>query len=163
MILLKFEPELKGDSKTAKHEGWITLDSLQWGVGRAISTSGAGIDRDTSNPSFSEITVTKSMDIASAQLMQEAACGKSLTKATFHFIQTGGKDAEGQEYLEIILENPIISSYSLSSGGDRPSESFSINYIGITMQYNQFEKGGTPKKGEAKGWDLSVNKVKNKI
>jgi type VI secretion system secreted protein Hcp len=39
MILLKFEPELKGDSQTADHVGWITLDTMQWGVGRAISTS----------------------------------------------------------------------------------------------------------------------------
>jgi type VI secretion system secreted protein Hcp len=163
MILLKFEPELKGDSKTDKHDGWITIDSMQWGVGRAISSSGVGTDRDTSNPSFSEISISKSMDVASAQLMLEAACGKSLDKATFHFIQTGGKDSTGQHYLEIVLEKPILSSYSQSSGGERPSESISINYVGITMQYDQFEEGKTPKKGEAKGYDLKANKPKNKI
>lgn len=163
MILLKFEPELKGDSKVDKHDGWITIDSVQWGTGRAVSSSGTGADRDTSNPSFSEVTCTKSMDIASAQLMQEAACGKTLDKATFHFIQTGGKDVSGQEFVEIILEKPLISSYSMSSGGERPSESFSINYVGITLQYNQFEEGGTVKKGEAKGYDLKTNKAKNKI
>jgi type VI secretion system secreted protein Hcp len=163
MILLKIEPELKGDSKVAAHDGWITIDSFSWGVGRAVTTSGVGSDRDTSNPSFSDISITKSMDIASAQLMLEAACGKSLTKATFHFIQTAGTAAEGQEFLEVILEKPILSSYSLGSGGERPNESLSINYVGITMQYNQFEEGGTVKKGEAKGYDLKVNKPKNKI
>ena len=163
MILLKFEPELKGDSKVAKHEEWITIDSMQWGVGRAITSSGTGADRDTSNPSFSEVTFSHSMDVASAQIMQEAACGKALTKATIHLIQTGGKDAEGQEFVEIILEKPLLSSYSLSSGGERPGESFSVNYVGLTVQYNQFEEGGTVKKGEAKGYDLKTNKAKNKI
>jgi len=163
MILLKFEPEIKGDSKVAKHDGWITIDSIQYGVGRAITSSGTGAERDTSNPSFSEITCSHSMDVASAQIMLEAACGKALTKATFHFIQTGGKDAEGQEFVEIILEKPILSSYSMSSGGERPQESFSINYIALTEQFNQFEEGGTVKKGEPKGYDLKTNKPKNKI
>jgi len=163
MILLKFEPELKGDSKTDAHDGWITIDTFQWGVGRSISQSGSGADRDTSNPSFSEIAVTKSMDVASAQLMIEAATGKSLTKATFHWIQTSGSDKTGQHYLEIILDKPILSSYSMSSGGDRPSEILSINYNAITMQYNVFEEGGTAKAGESKGYDLRTNKPRNKI
>lgn len=161
MILLKFDPELKGDSKVEGHDGWITIDSLQWGVGRGVSTSGVGTDRDTSNPSFSEVTITKSMDIASAQLMLETACGKAMTTATFHFIQTGGKDAKGQHYLEIILDKPILSGYSMSSGGDRPSESVSINYNGIKMQYNQFEEGGTVKEGKPKGYDLMKNAPKS--
>lgn len=163
MILLKFEPALDGDSKVDKHEKWITIDSIQWGTGRAVSTSGVGTDRDTSNPSFSEISIAKSMDVASAQLMLEAACGKSLDKATFHFIQTAGKDATGQHYLEVVLEKPILSSYSMSSGGERPNESISINYIAITMQYNQYEEGGTVKDGKPKGYDLKTNKPKDKI
>ncbi len=161
MILLKFDPELKGDSKVEKHDGWITLDAVQWGLGRAVSTSGVGSDRDTSNPSFSEVSISKSMDVASAQLMLEAACGLALTTATLHFIQTGGKDAAGQHYLEIILDKPILSSYSMSSGGERPNESLSINFNGIKMQYNPLTEGGTVTTGEAKGYDLKANKPKS--
>lgn len=164
MILLKLEPELKGDSQTKGHENWITIDTFQWGVGRAISTSGSGKDRDTSNPSFSEINISKTMDIASAQLMIEAAAGKSLTKATFHWVQTSSSSAaDSQVYLEIILDKPILSSYSMSSGGERPNESISINYNAITMQYNTFEEGGTAKAGESKGYDLRTNLPKSKI
>lgn len=163
MILLKLEPELKGDSIIDKHTDWINLSSFQFGVGRAISVAGAGIDRETSNPSFSEIVVTKSMDVASVFLMMEAACGKSLTKATFHWIQTSGTDQSGQHFLEVILQDPILSGYSISSGGDRPTESISISYNAITVQYNQFEKGGTVKEGESKGYDVTTNKAKNKI
>jgi type VI secretion system secreted protein Hcp len=161
MILLKFDPELKGDSKVEKHDGWITIDSLQMGLGRAVSTSGAGTDRDTSNPSFSEVSLSKSMDVASAQLMLEAACGLALTTATIHFIQTGGKDAKGQHYLELILDKPILSSYSMSSGGDRPNESLSINFNGFKMQYNPLTEGGTVTTGEAKGYDLMKNVPKS--
>jgi type VI secretion system secreted protein Hcp len=161
MILLKFVPELKGDSKVEKHDGWITIDQVQWGLGRAVSTSGVGTDRDTSNPSFSEVTITKNMDVASAQLMLEAACGLALTTATFHFIQTGGKDAAGQHYLEIILDKPILSAYSMNSTGERPNESLSINFNGIKMQYDQLTEGGTVTEGKPKGYDLKANKPKS--
>lgn len=159
MILLNFETAIKGDSTVASHADWITVDSLQFGVGRAISASGGGRDRETSNPSFSEVTMTKSMDKSSVDLMMEAICGKSLGKATIHFVQTGGKDAKGQEYLEIILHDAIVSSYSTSSGGDRPSESFSVNFNGFQMKYNTFEEGGTVKAGELKGWDMMKNET----
>ncbi|WP_305907346.1 type VI secretion system tube protein Hcp [Methylomarinum sp. Ch1-1] len=159
MILLNFETAIKGDSTVADHADWITIDSFQFGVGRAITASGGGQDRETSNPSFSEVTLTKSMDKASTELMMQATCGKSLGKATIHFIQTGGADAKGQEYLEYVLHDAIISSYSVSSGGERPSESISINFNGFQTKYNAFTEGGTVSKGEQKGWDLMKNEA----
>ena len=94
MILLNFATAIKGDSTVDSHTDWITVDSLHWGVGRAISTSGVGKDRDTSNPSISEVVITKSMDVASTDLFSQATCGKTLGKGTIHFIQTGGSDVK---------------------------------------------------------------------
>jgi len=156
MILLKFSTQIKGTSTVSGHADWITIDSLQMGVGRAISVSGGGTDRDTSNPSFSEISLSKATDIASADLFMQAVCGKSLGKAEIHFIQTGGADKKEQVFLTIELEEPIISSYSASSGGERPSETFSINFTKISYKYDSFTGDkvvtGTPKK-----WDLETN------
>ncbi len=158
MILLKFSTQIKGTSNVAGHADWITIDALQMGVGRAISISGGGTDRDTSNPSFSEISLTKATDIASADLFMQAVCGKSLGKAEIHFIQTGGSDKKQQVFLTIELDSPIISSYSASSGGERPSETFSINFTKISYKYDSFTGDnvvtGTPKK-----WDLEANAV----
>ena len=156
MILLKFATEIKGDSTIKNHENWINIDSFQLGVGRAITSSGGGKDRDTSSPSFSEVTCTKSTDMASSDLFMQAICGKSLGKAEIHFVQTDG-DAADQVYMKYELEDALISSYSLSSSGERPSESFSINFTKITKQYDAFsgdkKTTGTPKK-----WDLMANK-----
>jgi len=156
MILLKFATAINGDSVVDGHEKWITIASLQMGVGRAISVSGGGADRETSNPSFSEITLTKSTDVASADLFMQAVCGKSLGKAEIHFVQTGGSDKKQQVYMKIELTDAIVSSYSASSGGDRPSESFSLNFTQISYQYDAFSGDkvttGTPKK-----WDLAKN------
>lgn len=156
MILLKFATEIKGASEVDAHDGWIVVDSLQLGVGRSISSVGAGSDRETSNPSYSEVTATKSTDIASADLYFQAVAGKSLGKAEIHFMQTHGTDAKGQVYLAIELEEAIVSSYSMTSGGDRPSESFSINFTKISYQYNAYD-GDKVTTGTAKKWDLSKN------
>ncbi|MEK6234408.1 MAG: type VI secretion system tube protein Hcp [Planctomycetales bacterium] len=72
MILMKFATEVKGESTVASHENWITVDSIQLGVGRSITQVGGGGDRETSNPSFSEATFTKSTDVASAELFMQA-------------------------------------------------------------------------------------------
>ncbi|WP_208279817.1 type VI secretion system tube protein Hcp [Massilia oculi] len=156
MILLKFAKTIKGTSTVSGHDGWITIDSIQLGVGRAISSSGGGADRDTSNPSFSEISLSKATDIASADLFMQAVCGMSLGKAEIHFIQTGGADKKEQVFLKMDLEEAIISSYSVNSGGERPSETFSINFTRISYQYDSFTGDkvitGTPKK-----WDLEKN------
>ena len=152
MILLKFATEIKGESQEAGHEGWITVDSVQLGVGRTVTSTGSGSDRDTSNPSFSEITLSRATDKASPELFMQSIAGKSLGKAEIHFIQTGGVDKK-QTYLTYELDEAIITNYSISSGGDRPSESFSINFTKISMQYDSFT-GGKVAKGTPQKWDL---------
>ena len=157
MILINFAGQIKGDSKVEGHDAWITCDSLQFGVGRAVSVSGGGQDRDVSNPSFSEFTISKSTDISSADIYYQAIQGKSLGDCEVHFIQTGGTDSS-QVYLKINLTEAIISSYSASSGGERPSESFSINFTKIEYQYDAFD-GKTKTTGTPKKWDLMANKA----
>lgn len=153
MILLKFG-KINGDSEIEKHDKWITLDSLQFGLGRAITVSGGGKDRDTSNPSFSEITVSKGMDIASPDLFI-GACGESAAeKAEIHFIQTA--EGKNQVYLKLDLEEPLISSYSMSSGGERPSESLSLNFTKVCYQYDAYS-GKTKTTGTPKKWNLIKN------
>ena len=96
--------------------------------------------------------------MASAELFFQATCGKSLGKAEIHFIQTGGGEAKGQAYLKVELDAAIISSYSMGSSGDRPLDTFSINFTKISYQYDAYDgekvTTGTPKK-----WDVMKNEV----
>lgn len=156
MIALNFKTAIKGSCQVDAHKDWIVVDSMQMGVGRSISSVGGGADRETSNPSFSEMTFAKSTDKSSADLYFQAVAGKSLGKCEVHFIQTHGTDAKGQVYLIMELEESIISSYSASSGGERPSESFSVNFTKISYQYNAYD-GDTVTTGTAKKWDVEKN------
>jgi type VI secretion system secreted protein Hcp len=156
MILLNFKgTQIKGTATVDGHKDWITVDALQMGVGRAISSSGSG-DRDTSNPSFSEISLSRASDPASPDLFMQAVCGKSLGDAEIHFIQTGGSDTKQQVFLTLILGGAIISSYSASSNGERPVETLSINFTTISYTYDAFS-GDAPLSGTTKQWDLEKN------
>lgn len=158
MIALKFATAINGECTVQGHEKWITITSAQFGVGRGISSVGGGGDRETSNPSFSEVTFEKGMDVASTALFMQATCGKSLGKAEIHFIQTGGTDAKGQVYLKIELDDAIVSSYSVSSKGERPTENFSLNFTKISYNYDKYD-GSVVTKGTPQKWDLTKNQT----
>ncbi|REN18930.1 Hcp1 family type VI secretion system effector, partial [Mycobacterium tuberculosis] len=84
--------------------------------------------------------------------MQKLASGTVLAGDTI--ITFPREDKDGLlPLLVITLTDVIISNLSVSSGGDLPSESFSLNYAVIKAKYTkQKEEGG--QEGVAPfGWD----------
>jgi type VI secretion system secreted protein Hcp len=117
---------VNGDVTAAGHEQWIEVNSFQWGVGRGISSpTGGSADRESSAPSVSEITLTKPTDIGTTNLLNEALQGEG-QDVTIDFCKTDKGNL--QVYLSYVLNNTMISGYSVSSGGDRPQESLSLNF-----------------------------------
>jgi type VI secretion system secreted protein Hcp len=136
---------VKGDATEAGHTGWITLNSCQWGVGRGISAPvGSAVNREASHPSISEITVSKMLDAGSTKLLTEALVGEGVP-CQIDFCKTE-KD-KLVVYLTLTLTNTMISGYSLSSGGDKPSESVSLNFTKI--EFKNFPMDSTGKVGAA--------------
>jgi len=82
--------------------------------------------------------------------------GESTVPGHDKWIQTGGADAKGQVYLTIEMDEAIVSSYSMSSAGERPSESFSLNFTKITYNYDKYD-GSAVTKGTPQKWDLEKN------
>ncbi len=157
MILIKFATEIKGQSTVDAHDGWINVDSMQWGVGRGVaSQTGGSAKREVSSPSISEVTFSRMTDMASPELFFQACGGVSLGKCEIHLLQV--VENKPQVYLKIELDEALVSSYSISSGGDNPSDSFSHNFTKISFEYDTFDGKkvvtGTPKK-----WDLAANKT----
>jgi type VI secretion system secreted protein Hcp len=145
---LKYDAIKTGESKAAGHlgsGGWIEIGSVQLGVGRGISTPvGSSSKREASAPSVSEVTITKLTDSTSPLFFQEALIGKATT-AKIDLVETGADQLN--TFLEITLTNAMISGYSASSGGARPSESISINFTKIEYKYTPYDdqhKAGTP-------------------
>ena len=140
---LKYGTDIKGESLAEGHkgsDGWIEVNSVQWGCGRAISTPvGASAKREASAPSISEITITKLMDSTSPKLCKEALVGKAVT-AVIELTETGTDNLE--TFLTLNLTNAMISGYSFSSSGDRPGESLTLNFTKIEYTYQGYDNTG---------------------
>lgn len=148
---------LKGDVTADGHKDWIELNSMQWGVGRGISSpTGASADRESSAPSISEITVTKAQDVSTIALLNEAYQGEGVD-VTIDLCKTDKGKLE--TYLSYILTNCMISGYSVSSGGDRPSESLSLNFTKIEVKSDQMAPDNSGATNAAVTYDLSTAKV----
>ena len=147
---------IKGSVTTDGFKDWIELESFHWGVGRSIGTAARGsFSREHSEPSISEITVTKRTDIASPKLLLDSVAGKLDSKVDIKLTTTTKGKVE--TFLTFKLENTGISGYSLSSGGDMPVESLSLNFTKITETFTGHDPGigGSP---ETVGYDLTQMK-----
>jgi type VI secretion system secreted protein Hcp len=148
---------INGDVTATGHEKWIEVNSFQLGVGRGISSPvGGSSDREATAPSVSEITVTKPTDISSTKLLNEALQGEG-EDVTIDFCKTDKGNLS--VYLSYKLTNTMISGHSLSSGGDRPQESLSLNFTKIEMRdvaLGAKNEDGSP---ETVGYDLALANV----
>jgi type VI secretion system secreted protein Hcp len=155
-IYIDFEG-IKGDATHQKHEKWLDIDSLQWGVGRAIMTpTGSAQNREASEPSVSEVTFTKSMDSSSALLFQAACAGHVGKLVTIDLVTTGNPS---DLYMQYKLHNALVSGYSVSTGGERPSESVSLNFTKIEMKYQQFDEKHKVVNNFPASYDLAATKI----
>ncbi len=148
---------IKGPVTTDGFKDWIELNSFQWGMGRSIGTAARGsTSREHSEPSLSEVTVTKLTDVASPKLFLDSVAGKLDNKVTIKFTTTTKGKVE--TFLTYELENTGISGYSLSSGGDMPMESLSLNFTKISETFSGLNPdiSGSP---ETVGYDLTQMKT----
>lgn len=137
--------DIKGDVTHESYKEWIECHSFQFGVGRGIGTPvGAAANREASAPSISEVVVTKSMDGASPKIFEHSLSGAEGVKCEIAMVGTGDP---GTEICRYKLDKTLVSGYSLSSGGDRPTESVSLNFTKVEYEMIELDasnKTGTP-------------------
>jgi type VI secretion system secreted protein Hcp len=153
---------IDGSVTAAGHEKWIELDSAQVGTSRHITNAtGRGTNREASAPSVSEIVVTKTLDCASTGLFRLSLWGEG-KKVKIDFCKTDKDKIE--PYLQIELENTMVSSYSVSGHGGsdtthtRPMESLALNFVKITYNTIAMDAANKTAKPDRASWDLAQAK-----
>lgn len=138
--------------------GQIEVNSFQFGIGRGIgSPAGGSKDRESSQPSVSEVVISKAMDKSSVGLFEAALMGTG-KKVTLHFTMTAAGSGSVADYLSYELSETLVSGYSVSSGGDQPSESISLNFTKIIMKYTPGGSDNTDEPALPTGWNLATQK-----
>lgn len=147
---------IPGDVTAEGHEKWIEVSSFQIGVGRHIGVpTGRHAEREASAPSISEIVVTKTSDTASAKLFQQALWGEGV-KVKIDFCKTDKDKLEVYDTYE--LEDVLLSNFSVSSAGERPMETLSLNFTKIIFTHTQMGDVNETGSPEKVGYDLAKAK-----
>jgi len=146
---------IKGESADKNHKGEIDVLAWSWG----LSNSGSfhhGEGGGSGKANFQDISVTKYVDKASADLLYSSASGKHIPKAKLTVRKAGENPLE---YLTFELEHILVSSVSTggSGGEDRLTENVSLNFAKIKMEYwTQGAKGAKGENGNF-AWDIPAN------
>jgi len=112
--------------------------------------------RESSIPSVSEIVVTKRMDGSSPGLWTDSVAGQLNTTVKIAFTTTS--QGATTQFLNYELTNTGLSGYSVSSGGDMPTESLSLNFTKVVWSFTGTDPSvsGTP---VTQGYDLTLAKT----
>ena len=146
---------IDGDVTAVGHEKEIQLNSFQFGASNS-GTSSSGGGGGAGKTSISDIVFTKIMDKSSPLLFKNTVTGAHIPKVDIYFVNNGKNT---QTYAHYVLEDVLISSYSVSSGGDIPSESLSLNFAKILFEFSPTKPDGTLDTPISVTWDIQPNKV----
>jgi type VI protein secretion system component Hcp len=118
---LDFNGLVPGESKATGHVDWIEIQGFQIAGARGFGQPGA-------------FGMSKLLDRASPKLFLACARGTVFPKATLDLNYTTSIPSPPGP-VRILLEDVIIFSYGIGSGGDRPHEAFHLAFGKITYTY----------------------------
>lgn len=165
--------DIKGESTDKSHEGEIDIIAWSWdvtvGTGEAVSIieatsdlagtkEGEATSTESTELQRQEFKLTKHIDKASPKLYQALANGTTIPEMQL----TVRNEAEGQartEYFVIVMKNVMITSvHSGGGGGDRPTETVTLNFAEIQWTYIEQDSSGAPV-GDPTGFDLELQRT----
>ena len=153
-MLLQIEG-VQGESQIEGKDGWIDIYSYSLGASNPSSVS-TGQGSGAGKVSISSISIQKVVDKASPILFLKCCTGKHFTKAKLVVREAGDKPLE---YMVMSFEQVYVDSVSWggAAGGGKPTESLSLSFAKMTIEYYPQKADGTLDSKVPAGWDVQKN------
>lgn len=145
-----------GESTDDRHREEIELESWGFGVSNTGTAHMGGGGAGAGKASVSDLSVTKSVDIATPALLQAAASGRRLASATL----TARKTGEGQQDFLVIVMSPVLVTscqLDMEVDGGRPTERVHLSFGKVQLTYTGQAPDGSPGPTGTFGWDVTKN------
>jgi len=151
--------DVKGEAKDDKHKDEIEIESFSWGATQA-GTFAFGGGGGAGKVRFQDLHFSTGVSKASPLLFKACATGQHYKEAILTCRKAGGS-RESLDFMKITLSDVLVTSYQAggSSGGDRPTESLSLNYAKIEYEVAAQNPDGSLGDANKAGWDLKANKA----
>lgn len=147
---------VKGEAQDNKYKGWIDVFSWSFGASQSGSGGHTGGGSGAGKVNMHDISLSKRVDTASADLLLKTCNGKHYDEGTIVARKAGEKPLE---FLTIKLKQVFVTSYQIggSHGDDTPTESITLNFAQIKVEYQVQNKDGSGAKAGDMGWDVAAN------
>ena len=134
----------------------IDIISFTWGV-RQATTFGKGASGKKAKigrSSFTDVTIDKVSDKTTPYLIDHCATGNILKEVYLLWDKPVGD--KQQDYFRIYLKDALITGVEIGGTGEFPTESVSIAFQALEIDYKPEKDDGSLDAAIAKGYDLSA-------
>jgi type VI secretion system secreted protein Hcp len=144
-----------GESSDDRHQGEIELESWSFGIASSGTARLGGHGAGAGKAQVSDLSVAKSVDLATPALLQAAASGRRIASATLTQRTAG---ADPRDFLTMVLAPVLVTSCQLSAASDgRPQESVQLSFGTVQLTYASQAPDGTAGPTTTFGWDATRN------
>ncbi|AVB17723.1 Hcp1 family type VI secretion system effector [Pseudomonas savastanoi pv. retacarpa] len=153
---------IPGEALDAQFKDWIEMEDFDVGASQSASATATSAGGATGGRArMSDLFFRKTVDKSTPKLHEACCSGKHFKEVTIAVNRAG---TDKFKYLEIKLEEVIISSVSLNGNGNVeggfPTETVRLNYGRMQMTYTQQKRADGQSGGQVVGgWDGIANKV----
>jgi type VI secretion system secreted protein Hcp len=144
--------DIKGESTAVGHEGEIEILSWSWGASNpaTIGTTSGGLS--AGRVAIADLSLMKLLDSATPKLFELVTRGTHTPKAVLIVRKEGDRPFD---YLRITLEDVLVSSLQVSGATERPSESVSLSFAKVLVEYRSQSSSGSGSTWIPASWDLT--------
>ncbi|XKU42786.1 Hcp family type VI secretion system effector [Pseudomonas [fluorescens] ATCC 17400] len=149
--------DIKGESGDQAHRDEIDVSEWGWGMSQSGSMH-SGTGGGAGKVNMQNLSITKTVDKSSPNLMMACATGKHYPEARLTVRKAGG--ASAVEYLVITMKEVMIASYQSDAvtTKDVLSEMINLNFAKIEVSYQPQTSDGGKDGGAIKfGWNIREN------
>jgi type VI secretion system secreted protein Hcp len=147
---------IPGESLDSKHKDEIDVQAWSWGEANP-APGGPGAGSGAGKVQVQDFNFVASTSKASPNLLLACASGKHFKGAVLTARKAGKEQAE---FLTFSLSDILVSSYQTggTEGEVVPTDSFSLNFSKIQVEYKQQKPDGSLGASIKAGWDVKQNK-----
>jgi type VI secretion system secreted protein Hcp len=152
-------PDVTGESTDDKHPKWSEVMSWSFGSNHPVfGDPSAGTGQGMGKVDFTDFNFSKALDAATDDLLANMWAGQHFDTVTFE-ARRAGATGDKYVYLQVIMNEAIVTNYSIGGGGDgTPTESWAMKFGKINVTYYPQKDDGTQDAKQPAGWDLTTNK-----
>ena len=144
----------EGEATDDGHQKEIDISSWQWGLTHPPSPMGGG--GSGGETTAADLTVTKSIDKATPNLMKFCFNAKHFPEVLLTLRKRGESPID---YLKIKMKNGLISSVHPGGNADAPgAESVSFAFDAVEVEYTPQGPDGKAQGAVTMKWDIAKNK-----